>query len=301
MPTLDLQPILDAVRQSAELCRRVQLTHLSETSHKAGKEPVTIADYGSQAILCRAIGRAYPADAILAEEHGSQFVELVAEAQREQIAQIVAEVLGETVSEADVVRWLDYGQGRQAVQTWVIDPIDGTQGFIGLRRYAIAAGLLVNGEPVGGALGSPAYPTAEGEGVLFYALDGEAYAELLAGGEARSIHVSERTTPSAVRVVESVEVAHNDPAVTARVLAAAGLVEAQVVQVDSMDKYAMVACGDAELYLRIPVSGMVTDLNGEPLDFTQGALLANNRGMVVSNGRVHERVLRGIQVVLGDV
>jgi 3'(2'), 5'-bisphosphate nucleotidase len=106
------------------------------------------------------------------------------------------------------------------------------------------------------------------------------------------------------------------------VLAAAGLAEAQVVQVDSMDKYAMVACGDAELYLRIPVNrnyrhkawdhaagtalvqaagGLVTDLNGEPLDFTQGALLANNRGMVVSNGRIHERVLWGIQAVLGDV
>jgi 3'-phosphoadenosine 5'-phosphosulfate (PAPS) 3'-phosphatase len=39
------------VRQAAELCRTVQRTHLSETSHKVGNEPVTIADYGSQAIL----------------------------------------------------------------------------------------------------------------------------------------------------------------------------------------------------------------------------------------------------------
>ncbi len=321
MPTLDLQPILDAVRQAAELCRQVQLTHLSETSHKIGNEPVTIADYGSQAILCRAISRAFPEDAILAEEHGSQFVALVAEPQRAQIAEMVGEVLGETVAEADVVRWLDYGQGRQAVRTWVIDPIDGTGGFIALRRYAIAVGLLVNGEPAGGVLGSPAYPTDEGEGLLFYALDGEAYAEPLAGGAARSIQVSERTAPSTLRVVESVDVAHSDPALTVRVLAAAGLAEAQVVQVDSMDKYAMVACGDAELYLRIPANrnyrhkawdhaagaalvqaagGMVTDLNGEPLDFTQGALLTNNRGMVVSNGRVHERVLRGIAEVLGE-
>ncbi len=317
MPTIDLAPILHAVRQSAALCQRVQQTHL-DRSEKAGHEPVTIADYGSQAILCRAISRAFPDDAVLAEEHGSQFLEVVAEPQREQITRMVSEVLGETVSEADIVGWLDYGQGRQARCTWVIDPIDGTQGFLARRRYAIAVGLLENGQPVGAVLGSPAYPTADGRGLLFYALDGEACAESLSGGTARRIRVSDRTE---VRVVESVEVLHSDPALTARVLAAAGLAEAQVFEVDSMDKYAMVACGDAELYLRIPAvrgyrhkawdhaagtalvqaaGGVVTDLNGAPLDFSHGAILVNNQGMVVSNRRIHERVLWGIEKVMGE-
>ena len=316
MPTLDLQPILQAVRQAAELCRRVQLTHLTATTHKVGKEPVTIADYGSQAIVCRAISRAFPDDAILAEEHGSQFVGLVPEPQRAQITRIVGEVLGEAVSEADIVRWLDYGQGRQAGRTWVIDPIDGTGGFIALRRYAIAVGLLEDGQPVGGVIGSPAYP---GQGLAFYALDGAAYVEPLVGGTAQRIHVSDRT--EGLRVVESVDVSHSDPAVSARVRGAAGMADAEVLEVDSMDKYAMVACGDADLYLRIPTvrsyrhkawdhaagtalvqaaGGMVTDLNGAPLDFTHGAILANNRGMVVSNGRVHERVLRALEAVLRE-
>ncbi|MCC6804032.1 MAG: hypothetical protein IT319_14210, partial [Anaerolineae bacterium] len=51
---IDLKPIFAAVRQAADLTRRVQQIHLAH-SEKAGKEPVTIADYGSQAILCRAI------------------------------------------------------------------------------------------------------------------------------------------------------------------------------------------------------------------------------------------------------
>jgi len=320
MPTIDLSPILQAVREAAALCRQVQQTHL-DRREKAGHEPVTIADYGSQAILCRAISQAFPGDAVLAEEHASQFLEVVAEPQRAQITRMVSEVLGETVSEADIVGWLDYGQGRQARYTWVIDPIDGTQGFLARRRYAIAAGLLDNGQPVGAVLGSPAYPTPNGDGLLFYALDGQAWVEPLSGGAAQRIHVSERVEPSSIRVVESVEVSHTDPALTARVLAEAGLAEAHVLEVDSMDKYAMVACGDAELYLRIPTirsyrhkawdhaagtalvqaaGGVVTDLNGAPLDFTHGALLVNNQGMVVSSGRIHERVLRGIAVALGD-
>jgi 3'(2'), 5'-bisphosphate nucleotidase len=107
----------------------------------------------------------------------------------------------------------------------------------------------------------------------------------------------------------------------ARIRELVGINAAQMIEVDSMDKYAMVACGDADLYVRIPsnpnyrhkawdhaagtalvqaAGGMVTDLNGEPLDFTQGAILTNNRGMVVSNGRVHEQVLRGIAQVLGE-
>lgn len=313
----DLQPILHAVRQAAELCRRAQLAHLSSASHKAGNEPVTIADYGSQAILCRAISRAFPDDAILAEEHGSQFVALVAEAQRERITQIVGEILGETIAEADIVRWLDYGQGRQARYTWLIDPIDGTQGFVAGRRYAIAAGLLENGLPIGAVIGSPAY----GDGLLFHALDGEACVEPLAGGAARRIHVSDRSDPAALRVVESLDKPHNDGEFTAQVRRAAGLARADVMTLDSMDKYAMVACGDADLYLRFPADrgyrhkawdhaagtalvlaagGVVTDLNGEPLDFSQGAILAHNQGMVVSNGRIHERVLAGIREVLAE-
>ena len=38
------------------------------------------------------------------------------------------------------------GQGRH----WVLDPIDGTRGFVGMRQYAVCLGLLQEGE-VGGS------------------------------------------------------------------------------------------------------------------------------------------------------
>jgi HAL2 family 3'(2'),5'-bisphosphate nucleotidase len=312
---LDLQPVFEAVRQAAILCRRVQQEHIVR-SDKAGFEPVTIADYGSQAIICRAIAYAFPGDAILAEEQGSQFVSLVSDVEREHIIRLVSDVLGESVTQDHMVRWLDQGQDHYSGRTWVIDPIDGTKGFLAQRRYSIAVGIVEDGKPTGAVLGSPGY----GEGKLFFVRDGESFVEPLDGGAAQKIHVSDETNFQALRVVESVELAHTDQGLTARVRQVAGIPENVVDHIDSMDKYAMVACGDAELYVRLPktrnyqhkawdhaagtalvlaAGGMVTDVNGEPLDFSQGRTLKNNIGMVISNGKIHDRVLEAVKEVMG--
>ncbi|NJL58086.1 hypothetical protein HC928_25450 [bacterium] len=51
--------IVQAVKQAANLCRRVQQTDVASVE-KPGREPVTIADFGSQAIICRTIARITP-------------------------------------------------------------------------------------------------------------------------------------------------------------------------------------------------------------------------------------------------
>lgn len=313
---VDLKPIFAAVRQAADLTRRVQQIHLVH-SEKAGREPVTIADYGSQAILCRAISIAYPDDAVLAEEHASQFSELLPDAQRAEIVRLVSDVLGEKVSEAQVTAWLDHGSGRDAERRWVIDPIDGTKGFIAMRRYSIAVGLLDGGLPVAGVLGSPGYPTPDGKGLLFYAQRGAAFVERMSGGKASRIAISTRTQPRDLLAVESVERDHAHLELIARVYDELGINRAKHVEaLDSMDKYAMIACGDADLYLRLPreavpqhkawdhaagvalvqaAGGVATDLDGSALDFSTGAILSNNMGMVVTNGLIHDRVLEIVQ------
>ncbi len=80
------------------------------------------------------------------------------------------------------------------------------------------------------------------------------------------------------------------------------------------------ASGMAEVYLR-PVSagryrektwdhaagvaiveeagGRVSDLDGRPLDFSTGPRLEGNRGVVASNGWVHDRVLEAIAATEG--
>ena len=39
-------------------------------------------------------------------------------------------------------RWMCALQGRH----WVLDPIDGTRGFVGMRQYAVCLGLLDAGQ-----------------------------------------------------------------------------------------------------------------------------------------------------------
>jgi 3'(2'), 5'-bisphosphate nucleotidase len=317
---IDFQPIFTAVRQAAELCKRVQETHLV-SSEKTGREPVTIADYGSQAILGRAICTSFPDDAVIAEESGEQFIELVTEDKRREVIQLIEEILGTDVRQTDVVRWLDHGHGRDSERTWVIDPIDGTKGFLAMRNYVIAAGVMIDKKPVAGVVGAPGYPTPDHSGLLFHCQGGAAFMQPLAGGLAKRIKVSDNTSPAEIRALESVEKSHANHERMARVREVAGLGAASLTRIDSMEKYARIAAGDAELYLRLPridstrpfmvwdhaagtalvqaAGGLVTDIDGSPLDFSNGRTL-DNQGIIVSNGHIHEQVLAAVQKVLAE-
>jgi 3'(2'), 5'-bisphosphate nucleotidase len=320
MSPIDFQPLFQAVRQAAQLCQRVQETHLI-SSEKVGHEPVTIADYGAQAIIGRAISRVYPDDAVLAEEQGGQFMELVPEESRREVVALLSEILGTRVTQVDVVKWLDTGQGRQAERTWVIDPIDGTKGFLALRNYVIAVGVMEGGKPVAGIIGAPAYPTKDNSGMLFHAQGGAAFMQSMAGGPVKRIRVSERVGADDIRALESVEKSHVNHERMARVREAAGFGGAALYRLDSMEKYARIAVGDAELYLRLPrlksarpfmvwdhcagtalveaAGGRVSDVDGSPLDFSKGSALAN-QGIIVTNGRIHEAIIAAVQKVLSE-
>ena len=93
------------------------------------------------------------------------------------------------------------------------------------------------------------------------------------------------------------------------------------IRLDSQAKYALVARGDAEVYFRLPrggdyteriwdhaagmlvveaAGGTVTDIHGQPLDFTHGHLLAANEGIVATNGEAHGAVLEALKAVRDD-
>ena len=44
--------------------------------------------------------------------------------------------------------------------------------------------------------------------------------------------------------------------------------------------------------------GRVTDIHGAPLDFGQGRRLEQNKGVIVTNGAVHDPVLSAVAAVL---
>src|SRR5262249_50374556 len=131
----------------------------------------------------------------------------------------------------------------------------------------------------------------------------------------RRVCVSLRDDPAQARFCESVEPGHSAQGDTAAVAARLGIV-APPLRMDSQAKYASVARGEAEIYLRLPTQadyrekiwdhaagalivaeagGIVTDIMGRPLEFNHGRELVVNQGVIVTNGRLHERVLGALQ------
>lgn len=309
------QPILDAVQVASHLCRRIQQTDVIP-AEKPGREPVTIADYGSQAILCRAVALHFPHDTIVAEESSAQFLNGLQPEQRHRVVLLVSEALGEAVTEADLVRWMDYGREHSSTHKWVIDPIDGTKGFLGQRRYTIAIGLLEDHRPIAGALGSPGYPSSSGMGRMTYALNGEAWQADLGGGEALRVQVSTRLPHDGYVTAESFESDHADHAMISNIYQMAGIEQLIIERMDGQDKYAMIAAGEADVYLRLSpkrdykekvwdhaagvavieaAGGRVTDMYGNLLDFSLGRQLDANTSVVVSNGQIHDALVQAIQ------
>jgi 3'(2'), 5'-bisphosphate nucleotidase len=309
---------LQAARLAARLTRRLQAQIERLDKPREGKtEPVTLADYGAQALLCRAICLHEPQSAVIAEESGAQFRQLLSPSRQEELAALLAELLGEAVTPSQVAEWLDFGAGRQAARTWIIDPIDGTKGFITGRHYAICAGLLEGEAITEGVMACPAYEGLEG-GALFYAQRGACWREPLEGGPAQQVRVAPQRPPSEMHVVHSLE---NRRVVNARVQAVlqeAQLHEARISELDSMEKYALVACGDADVLLRLEelenlrphavwdhaagvalvqaAGGLATDTAGQPLIFYQGATMPN-RGFFVSSGPPHAALVRAAQAL----
>ena len=56
---------------------------------------------------------------------------------------------------------------------------------------------------------------------------------------------------------------------------------------------------EVEVVELLPTGGQVTDVYGKELDFSLGRTLENNKGVIVSNGRLHDRVIGAVKDVLG--
>jgi len=308
-----------AVREASVLCARVQAS-LVQTSHsKPDRSPVTIADYGSQSLICSRLKAAYPSDQIIAEESSA---ELRTEEKRDLRQKMVTEVqrLRPDAVEYDILDWIDSGSSKKANgRYWTLDPIDGTKGFLRRAQYAIALALIVDSQVVISVVGCPNMKYREYSdqtGVLFSARRG--YGACVTSIEEMNnpvpISVSPIDTPDSVRFCESIESAHTSHSSAAKVADRMGIVKPPV-RMDSQAKYALVGSGGAEIYMRLPAErryieniwdhaagallvqeagGRVTDLRGDELIYGGTYQLSQNTGIVATNGRIHDRLLEAV-------
>lgn len=309
--------VIEAIRITKTIQRELAGT---DSITKADKSPVTIADFAAQAIVCYHLHKHFPDIPIVGEEDSADLQKPEHKEILEKILYYIDkdEAIRTCLSKDNLFQSIDLGGGEPNNDIfWTLDPVDGTKGFLRGEQYAIALALIVNGEVKLGISGCPnlALPDQSSDsGFLGYAVKGEgSYLFNVQTGEASKITVSDITEPRDMRFVESYVSGHSNQGLQADI-AKKLEIQRDSVRLDSQVKYAILASGNAEIYLRIPnpktpdykekiwdhaagsivvqeAGGVVTDIYGKPLDFSVGKTLKDNSGIVASVPSVHGRII----------
>ncbi|RMY59450.1 hypothetical protein D0864_13217, partial [Hortaea werneckii] len=153
----ELNVALLAVQRATQLTKSVFHQNAKGTLNKSDASPVTIGDFGAQALIISALQANFPNDEIVAEEEAkdlrenSQLRDLVyGLTQEAKLSDATAEqTLGGPIASADkMLDIIDKGdsKGGNSGRIWAIDPIDGTKGFLRGGQYAVCLALMVDGD-----------------------------------------------------------------------------------------------------------------------------------------------------------
>jgi 3'(2'), 5'-bisphosphate nucleotidase len=294
---------------------------------KDDKSPVTVADFAVQAVVAMGLRETLGSDVnIVGEEHTQALrtdeqrpvLDAVVAAVRQAYPRVMAEQVLDAIDACS--------HDALADSYWTLDPVDGTKGFLRGQQYAIALALIERGTVVLGVMGCPNLPVdraaaldvADESGCVYSAMLGEGSWEHRpsdATARPKRMQSGNGDAQRAICACESVEAGHSRQDDSAQVLSELGLTGTPA-RLDSQCKYAVVARGQADVYLRMPTKkgyiekvwdhaagaiiaqeagAVVTDITGARLDFTHGRLLKGNRGIVCAAADVHGRVIEAIE------
>jgi 3'(2'), 5'-bisphosphate nucleotidase len=316
---------INAVREASVLARRIQQEMVTPALTKDDRSPVTVADFAVQALVARRLADAFPTAALVAEEQAATLRLAESAATLEQVTRFVRTAIPGATPQ-DVCNWIDRGREKAPATFWTLDPIDGTKGFLRREQYAVALALVRDGQVELGVLGCPELADGSrnelgGPGSLVTAAktQGTWTQTLSANSPPRRLKVSDRAKPGDARLLRSVEKAHTNTDEIGQLVAHLG-VAAPPIGMDSQAKYAVLAAGEGDVLLRLlsasrpdyrekiwdqaagaivitEAGGRITDLDGQSLDFTCGRTLAKNRGILATNGHLHDALLVGLRAI----
>lgn len=242
---------------------------IEQKSDQDDWEPVTQADRIANDIIVNSLEREFPEDGILAEES------------------------------------VDTEHRLSRKRVWMIDPLDGTTGFIeGNGDFAVQIGLADNGQCVLGVVYQPL------TGVLYRAVQGGGTWIERPEYEPEKAAVSRNDEISAMRLAASRS--HRSPRMDS-VVQAFGLKE-EVRRGSVGIKVGLIVEKQCDLYVHLSprtkqwdtcapeiilreAGGSLTDLFGRPLRYNT-AEVQNRNGVVASNGVVHKQIIDSLAPLL---
>jgi 3'(2'), 5'-bisphosphate nucleotidase len=229
---------------------------------KPGDEPVSQADEECSRLIVAGLRSAFPDDAILSEEAA------------------------------------DDGSRMRQPRAWMIDPIDGTRDYLaGREGFAAMIGLCAGGRPI---LGVVYQPTAD---AMYAGVVATGSARLEREGQVHTLRVSTTDDLGAIRLVASRS--HRTSVIddVRRVLGISDELNIGSVGL----KVGLISAGERDLYVNpssrtklwdtcapeailLAAGGKLSDLDGGLLAYDSPEL-AHRRGIVASNGLLHDRVI----------
>jgi 3'(2'), 5'-bisphosphate nucleotidase len=299
-----------AVQRASILTKKVFHEKAKGTISKDDASPVTIGDFGAQALIIQAIKKNFPDDQIVGEEEANSLRN--DPKLRDQIWAFVKDttltdadaerVLGGPVKNVDaMLDAIDAGNsaGGDTGRIWALDPIDGTKGFLRGGQYAVCLALMVDGDVKVGVLGCPNLPVddaapltaesgvdqtdAEGKGVLFSAVSGQGATSrpLGAAGLEKSKPIQMKPVEDITQATfcESVEAGHSSHGDQHAIVTKLGVTKPSV-RMDSQAKYGSIARGAGDIYLRLPVRA---DYQEKIWDHAAGDLIVREAGGEVTD------------------
>lgn len=235
-------------------------------------EPVTIADKAASKLIVNELKEAFPDDFILSEEEADQ-----------------------------------PGVRTENDRVWMIDPIDGTWGFIKKDGdFAVQIGLVENGRPVVGVVLVPAHS------VIYFAAKDQGAFMTVDGGEPKELRTSSNTDFRQISLAVSRN--HRSPKIS-RIIADLGL--KREIQRGSVGlKVGLITEKICDLYIHLSprtkfwdtcgpqvileeAGGRMTDLFGGPLRYDIKDV-QNHGGIIASNGAVHDEAVTRMQPLLAE-
>ncbi len=278
------QPTSTTINLTRELETAIRLAHLA--GHAAMNfydtpldiqlkdkhdEPVTQADYAANAVIVPSLIGAFPDDGLLSEETADTTARLTKS------------------------------------RVWMIDPIDGTNGFINRNGdFAVQIGLTVEGTPALGVVYQPI------DDVLFYAARHSGAWTQRGTSEARQLHVSDKRDLRDMHLAASRS--HRSPRMT-EVVERLGL-KSETQRGSVGVKIGLIVERECDLYIHLSprskqwdtcapeailreAGGTLTDLFGTPYNYNTPDVW-NHNGIVATNGAAHDSVIERLAPLLRE-
>jgi 3'(2'), 5'-bisphosphate nucleotidase len=266
-----LEVLVGIAAETATLVAEVYKTPFA-VEFKGPADPVTEADRRANALIVERLSKEFPGVPIVAEESPP-------------------EAFVGYASKSDV---------------FFVDPVDGTNEFVERNpEFVVMIGLLQGATPTLGVMHAPAL------GIAWSGAVGKGAERVEANGSRAAIRVSDTAELVAARLVSS---RSHRSARLDRALASlgprevytkgsAGLKGTEVAQGSADAHVAPFYAGKrwdacAAEALIVAAGGRVTDAYGAPLDYRAPGL-SNERGLVATNGRIHDTILRKLEALRG--